>query len=302
MCSSSARSPGPARLSAAARSLAMTQPAVSQQLRHLEREAGSPLLVRGPRGVTLTEAGTLLLARADAVASQLHMAGEELSSVRTSGSAGFGSSRSRRRAAVLVPRGPPGAADPFPGLEVTMVEAEPPEAWASVRAGEADVALVFGYDGPPPDDGELVWIPLVVEPLHLVLPPGHRGRPRAALDPGLARRRRVDRRVRAVSPAPRRALSGRGVRAPATHESDDYVVVQNLVARGLGVTVLPRLALQAFRHPDVVVRLGEPFGERHVGIVHRPGATDVPATRALVEQLVSAARGLTADAGGTVAP
>ena len=41
-----------------------------------------------------------------------------------------------------------------------MVEAEPPEAWTSVREGEADVALVFGYDGPPPDDGELVWVPL----------------------------------------------------------------------------------------------------------------------------------------------
>lgn len=288
-------------LSAAARSLAMTQSAVSQQLRHLEREAGSPLLVRGPRGVTLTEAGTMLLARADAVASQLHMAGEELSSV-----ADLRVGRVRlvafpSAAAVLVPGALQELRARSPGLEVTMVEAEPPEAWASVRAGETDVALVFGYDGPPPDDGELVWIPLAVEPLHLVLPPGH---------PGAGSRRSTtwlaDEAWIAGCERCRQHLVDRcrdaGFEPRLTHESDDYVVVQNLVARGLGVTVLPRLALQAFRHPDVVVRPWEQFGERHVGIVHRPGATDVPATRALVEQLVSAARGLTSYAAGRLAP
>lgn len=57
-------------MSAAARALRLTQSAVSQQLRLLERDAGSPLLVRSTRGVLLTEAGTLLLERADAIASE----------------------------------------------------------------------------------------------------------------------------------------------------------------------------------------------------------------------------------------
>ncbi|WP_460843676.1 LysR family transcriptional regulator, partial [Nocardioides marmoraquaticus] len=51
-------------LTAAARDLGWTQPAVSQHLQRLERDAGCPLLVRGPRGVTPTEAGRALLARA----------------------------------------------------------------------------------------------------------------------------------------------------------------------------------------------------------------------------------------------
>ena len=287
-------------LSAAARQLTMTQPAVSQQLRHLEREVGTPLLLRGPRGITLTEAGSLLLARADAVASQLHMADEELSSV-----ANLRAGRVRlvafpSAAAVLVPDALQELRSRHPGLEVTMVEAEPPEAWTSVREGEADVALVFGYDGPPPDDGELVWIPLTVEPLRLVLPPGH---------PGTRRRRHswlADEAWIAGCERCRQHLVARcrdaGFEPRLTHESDDYVVVQNLVARGLGVTVLPRLALQAFRHPEVVVRALDSFGERHVGIVHRPGAGEVPATRALVDRLASAARSLPPGLEGMLAP
>ncbi|GAB3760667.1 hypothetical protein GCM10027600_01050 [Nocardioides ginsengisegetis] len=71
-------------MSAAARTLHLTQSAVSQQLSLLEREAGSPLLVRSTRGIDLTEAGVLLLSRADAVSSELHMATEELAYRRES--------------------------------------------------------------------------------------------------------------------------------------------------------------------------------------------------------------------------
>jgi DNA-binding transcriptional LysR family regulator len=287
-------------LSAAARALTMTQPAVSQQLRHLEREVGTPLLLRGSRGVTLTEAGSLLLARADAVASQLHMADEELSSMAELREGRVRLVAFPSAAAVLVPDALQELRARHPGLEVTMVEAEPPEAWTSVREGETDVALVFGYDGPPPDDGELVWIPLTVEPLHLVLPPDHAG----------ARRRHhswlADEAWIAGCERCRQHLVARcrdaGFEPRLTHESDDYVVVQNLVARGLGITVLPRLALQAFRHPDVAVRPLDSFGERHVGIVHRPGAGDVPATRAVVGQLVAAAGSLPPALEGMLAP
>ena len=59
---------------------------------------------------------------------------------------------------------------------------------------------------------------------------------------------------------------------------------------GLGVTMLPRSSLQAFQHPDVVVRQSRALGERHVGLVYRPGAEQVPATRALVERLMTVTR------------
>ncbi len=62
--------------------------------------------------------------------------------------------------------------------------------------------------------------------------------------------------------------------------------MQNLVARGLGVTVLPESALAAYRHPDVRVVPLATLGRRHVGLVHRPGAETVPATAALVGEMI----------------
>ena len=73
------------------------------------------------------------------------------------------------------------------------------------------------------------------------------------------------------------------------HTTDDYVVVQNLVARGLGVTVLPASALAAYRHPDVRVVPMPLLGRRHVGLAFRAGADAVPANAALAVEVGRAA-------------
>jgi DNA-binding transcriptional LysR family regulator len=82
-----------------------------------------------------------------------------------------------------------------------------------------------------------------------------------------------------------RVCAEAGFEPAVRHVSDDYVVVQNLVAVGLGVTLLPRSALEAHPHPGVLVREHPSFGTRTFGIVHREGAEQVPATAALVREL-----------------
>lgn len=274
-------------LSAAARELGTTQSAVSQQLSQLEREAGGPLLVRTTRGTRLTEAGTALLARADAVHSALHLAGEELAAFADLRAGTVRLAAFPSAAATLVPPAVRALHDEHPGVVVTLVETEPPDAWARVLAGDVDVALVFGYDGPPAEDGSLAWVPLGVEGMHLVLPPDA-GTPARVTPRWLAGQGWVAgcERCRQHLVASCRAA---GFEPRLLHESDDYVVVQNLVAHGLGVTVLPGLALTAFRHPEVEVRPATGYGERHVGMVHRPGAEHVPAIRALMERFQSGA-------------
>jgi molybdate transport repressor ModE-like protein len=276
-------------LSAAARELGTTQSAVSQQLRQLEREAGGPLLVRTTRGTRLTEAGAALLARADVVHSALHQAGEELGALADLRAGTVRLAAFPSAAATLVPLAVRSLHDDHAGIQVTLVESEPPEAWTAVLAGDVDVALVFGYDRPPDDDGSLAWAPLGVEPMHLVLPPGG-GTPTRVTPRWLAQQGWVAGCERCRQHLLERCRDA-GFEPRLLHESDDYVVVQNLVAHGLGITVLPQLALTAFRHPEVEVRPAPTFGERHVGMVYRPGAEGVPAARALMERLQVVAAG-----------
>jgi molybdate transport repressor ModE-like protein len=274
-------------ISGAARHLGWTQPAVSQHLSLLEREVGVPLVVRGPGGVDLTDAGTRLLVRADAVAGELHAAAEEMASLSQLRSGRVRLAAYPSAAATLVPRALHATATAHPGLEIGMVELEPPEATAAVLAGDVDVALAFAYDGPPRDTGVLAWRPIATEPVHLVVPPGHaaEGRPVSLAD--LAEEAWIGgcERCREHLLA---CCAAAGFVPRLRHTTDDYVVAENLVARSLGVTVLPESALTAYRHPDVVVVAMPALGERRVGLLHRPGAETVPATAALIEQLVEA--------------
>lgn len=280
-------------ISAAARELGWTQPAVSQHLRALERTAGCTLLLRGAGGVALTEPGRLLLARADAVAAQLHMAEEELAELTALRRGRVRLAAYPSGAATLVPRAVAGLRTRHPDIDVELVEAEPPQALTRLTGGDVDLALVFGYEDSAPVDGPgMRWLPLAEEPVVLVLGADHP----AARRRGLALRDLADEewivgceRCRAHT---LRLCAAAGFEPRVQHVSDDYVVVQNLVAVELGVTLLPRSALEAYRHPGVTVREHASFGTRTFGVVHRDGAETVPATRAMIAELQrSAGRG-----------
>src|SRR4051794_7352674 len=161
-------------ISAAARELGWTQPAVSQHLRALERGAGCALLLRRASGVELTEPGRVLLVRADALAVQLHMAEEELADLTALRRGRVRLAAYPSAAATLVPRVVAGLRTRHPDVDVELTEAEPPEALALLGAGDVDVALVFSYEDASPVDGPgLRWQPLADEPVALVSAPDH---------------------------------------------------------------------------------------------------------------------------------
>jgi DNA-binding transcriptional LysR family regulator len=269
-------------ISGAARVIGWTQPAVSQHLRTLEREVGSRLLLRGAGGVELTEPGRVLLTRADAVAGQLHMAGEELAAMTQLRRGTVRLAAYPSAAATLVPRVVAALLDRHPDIDLRLTQAEPPEAIGLVQAGDVDVALVFGYDGLPVAGGGLHWLPLADEPVHLVLPPDHRLGTRSRIVAGdLADEPWIMGCVRCREHA-LGLCTAAGFEPRVRHVSDDYLVVQNLVAVGLGVTLLPHSALEAYRHPDVLVRTSSAWGTRTYGVVHRDGADAVPATAAFL--------------------
>lgn len=276
-------------VSAAAADLHYGQPTLSHHLRRLEAETGSVLLQRVGRGVRLTPDGELLARRGEEVLALLARAETELAA-----STGLRSGRVRlaafpSAAATLVPAAIARLAERHPGLTLDLAEAEPPEAAALLRSGAVDVALTFGYPDQPEPEG-VTSTPVHDDPLFLVGPRDLDLSGGAVVD--LARF--ADARWVTGCERCRTELLALCARAGFTPRiafaSDDYVAVQALVAGGVGVTVLPGLALRAHQHPDVV-RHPVPGASRRVqvttyGAPPHPAAVDAVA-RVLAE--VSAA-------------
>lgn len=278
-------------MSAAAASLGWTQPAVAQHLQRLERELGIPLVLRSSRGVTLTEAGARLLSHADAVASRLAVAGEEMEGLRTMRKGRLRIAAFPSAAAMLVPPALARVSLTAPDLDVRLSEMEPPEAVAALLAGDAELALIFhhpGVEGDADDHPDLVVHRLREEPVFAVLPPSRHGADRGASDSielaDLAGERWIAgcRRCRTHLDA---VAAGAGFQPDVRHTTDDYVVVQNLVAADLGVALLPALALAAAPNPGVVPVRVRDNPVRHISVAHRRETAGTPAVRAALEAL-----------------
>ena len=272
-------------LAGAARELGWTQPAVSQHVRRLERDTGTPLVVREGRGVRLTEAGEVLVRHADAVHARLAAAEHEVAALADLRAGRVRLAAFPSAAATLLPAALALLASEHPGVDVRLTEVEPPEAQSLLLAGSCDVAVVFGYRDVPDDGADVEHVPLLTEPMLGVLPRGHRLAGRASV-------RLADLGgERWIAGCPRcrehllAAAGAAGVDPDVRHETDDYVVTQELVASGLGVALLPRLALDAVVRPGVVVVPVSDAGTRDVGVVVRRGGSAAPAVAAAVDAL-----------------
>jgi DNA-binding transcriptional LysR family regulator len=284
-------------LSAAAAALGWTQPAVGQHLQRLERAVGLPLALRSTRGVTLTDAGVALLGHADAVAARLAAAEEEMSALRTLRAGRLRIAAFPSASATIVPRALARLADFAPGLDVRLSEHEPPEARAAVLAGDVDLAVLFDHPDADGSDAhpDLVHHILMDDPVFAILPATHALALRSA-PPRCDLAELAGERWVAGCPRCRAHLLALAARAgfepDVRHDTDDYVVVQNLVAAGLAVALLPGLALAASTDPRVVaVRLaGDPH--RRVTLVQHRESMHAPAVLAGRQALSAGSAGM----------
>src|SRR2546421_2413866 len=283
--------------SAAAEELGYTQPAVSQQISALEREAGTRLLRRGARGVTPTDAGGALVEHSEAIRPRLAAAEEELEAI-----AGLRGGRLRLASfptagARFVPRAIAMFSDRHPDIELALIEAEPEDALPRLRAGDLDVALTFEYSSLPgsasePLNEEVELVHLLDDPMYVALP----------LDHQFAHRRTIRLEQLAEeswSQADCAGLCGRmhvaaceaaGFEPRVGFQSDDYNVVQGLVSAGVAISLIPELALSNLRDDIVIRSLGKRAPIRRVAAATLPADVRSPATDAMLEILVEAAR------------
>jgi molybdate transport repressor ModE-like protein len=276
--------------SAAAEALSYTQSAVSQQIAALEREAGTQLVTRGSRGIRLTEAGEALVRHADAILTRLADAEAELGAI-----AGLRGGRLRLSAfptvgATLMPLAIAHFRQRHPEVELTVKQLEPEDSLPMLKCGELDIALTIEPNATADADG-LDSTFLLDDPMFAALP----------LDHPLASKARVrlkDLKAEAWIGTTDSCSCGtlvrdhcirNGFEPRITFESDDYLAIQGLVAAGVGVALIPTLALTTVREDIVIRDLGSEAPIRQIAAATLPGAQRSPAARAMLEVLAEVA-------------
>jgi DNA-binding transcriptional LysR family regulator len=267
--------------SAAGQALGLTQPAVSRQIRLLERQAGTPLVRRTRQGARPTEAGRLLAGHADAILDRLALAEGQLAEL-----AGLRRGRLRLGSfftafAQLTPTVAALAEARLPGLAVEHELVDRPTAFRRLAAGELDLALVFehGFE-PAPPPAELELVPLFTDPARVLLPARHR----LAAQPALAVRDLAGETwVRAHDGSAARlvdhVLAGAGLSPPMllVGHGDEPVETQVHVVAGDGIALAYQLNV-LINPAEIAVRpLAGPTPVRHVQAAilrdqHAPGA------------------------------
>jgi DNA-binding transcriptional LysR family regulator len=232
--------------SAAAAALSLTQSAVSQHVAALEREVGLPLVERGTRPVALTDAGYALTRHADGIFARIDGAEQELGEIagRRHGRLRFGSFPTAL--ATFVPAAFAGFRARRPEVTLTVVDDHLQRLVPRLEAGELDLALIYDHDVLPEIAARVVdRVPLLDDAYRAVLPAGHRLAQRDALV--LADLRDEPWIGGAPTSAWFRIVAAACARVGFTpavgFASDDYVAVQALAAAGLGVAVVPGLAV-----------------------------------------------------------
>jgi DNA-binding transcriptional LysR family regulator len=275
--------------SAAAEALAYSQSAVSQAIATLEGEAGAALIERSRGGVRPTAAGAALFAHVGGILAQMEAAESELAAIAAGRGGTLRTASFPSAGATLMPAAIAGFRASHPGVELTLAEGEPEEIGPRLRGGEFDLVLLYEFEGV----GERLTagmrrFDLLDDPLHLALPADHR----------LARRKAPPRladladesfiQTSEASPCARHVVRSchiAGFEPRVSFESDDYAAVQGLVAAGVGVALIPQLALSPVR-ADVVVRPLGPSGPvRKVFAATPRAAAATPAVATMLDVL-----------------
>jgi len=284
-------------ITGAAQKLGYSQPAISQQLRRVEQQLGIALTTRIGRGVRLTEAGRMLAERARSIQAELEATFGEVADLAEGVTghvriAAFPSASSSLVPALLVEM-----RDRHPGIDVTFIEAEPPEAAAMLADGAVDLALTFSYDDA--DDPHrssirgLAARALFTEPVYVALQSDHP----AARGRAVALSTLADADWIAGCPRCRGHLLSvceeAGFAPRIMRETDNVIAVLGMVKAGLGVGLLASIAIASVGVPDGVALLPtSPASPRTIHVVTAADAGRAPATAAALTAIDDVVRAL----------
>ena len=287
--------------SAAARDLHCSQPAISQQMRALERAMGGPLFLRVGRTLQLTEAGKVLARHSASILADLAVAKLQVQAVSaldlgTVRICAFPSAN-----ASLVPQAAAALRAALPRIRLELIEEEPPASYEKLRRAECDIVVAFSYEG---DDSEelaagMVATTLLDEPLELLVPVGHPLAAHVTLEAGSAAAPVPLAELAAeawIAGCPKcrvtftAACAAAGFEPDIVCSTDDNMALQSLVAAGLGVALVPRMVLSFLHHPGIAAVPVTPVTVRRVTAYTWPDLARVDAIVKSLQALQAVAK------------
>ncbi|WP_433731300.1 LysR family transcriptional regulator [Nocardia sp. CA-129566] len=259
--------------STAAENLGYTQSAVSRQIALMEQAAGRALFERHARGVRATEAGRIVLRHAEMVLGGLGSVRHELDDLAARPPATVRVGAFSTAMAALVPRA---IAATAPRLaRVPLREGTSPRLLSAVARGRLDLAVVTETRNLPADT-EIE--PLLDDPLLIAVSPDHELANRVSVTPEQLRG------ARWIAGSTELSSTLLGAWTDATWEPEiafvarDWFAKLGLVAAGMGITVVPGIAVPVLPQGIALVRIGHPAAVRTTYVVHvakaRPGVQD----------------------------
>ncbi|QBE49889.1 LysR family transcriptional regulator [Leucobacter triazinivorans] len=278
-------------LTAAAASLGLSQPAVSQRIKRVETRLAVPLIERSGRGIRLTPAGRILADHGRTVVAEIDAAIAAIDDLRGERAGilrlvGFPSA-----SATVVPALMRELGQEAPDVALQYREAEPPAATAMLRDGEVDCALVFDYEGAAELPAGSAFMPLWREEVQLVVS-SERG-----TENGTARLGdfAAEHWIAGCEKCRGHLLSAAGeagFEPDIIQETDNVPAMLAMAAAGGAVALVPGLALAAARTlPDDACALQlDPPRYRTIGLVSMATANESPQVR-LAKRLLAGVDG-----------
>ena len=252
----------------------LTQPAVSRCVTELEQQLGLKLLDRTTREVALTDAGRSLAVRLERVLEELDTVLLDVRGLATQRQGRVRVASSPTLSANLMPECIARCRQEHPGLDLLLLDRIQHDALASVLSGEVDFGVVID----PAQRDDLYAEAILSEPFCLVCPPAHRlarqrnvrwaalaGEPLVLLDHASGSRRLID-----------EALGDQGVQASVVQEVGHVTTIFRMLDAGLGISVVPTLALPPAGLQGLVVRPLQPRVERSIVLVRRANRALAP--------------------------
>lgn len=267
-------------LTAAAVSLGLSQPAVSQRIKRVETRLAVPLIERNGRGIRLTSAGRILADHGRTVVAEIDAAlaaiddlrGERAGTLRL---VGFPSA-----SATIVPAVMRALAEEAPDVSLQYREAEPPEAARLLRDGEVDCALIFVYEGSAELPAGSAFLPMWREEVRLVVSDARAGESEIARLGDYA----AEHWIAGCEKCRGHLLDAAGqagFEPDIIQETDNVPAMLAMAAAGGAVALVPGLALAAARTlPDDASALPlDPPRYRTIGLVSMDTANESPQVR-----------------------